>query len=221
MDLGPGRYIQSLPFPRYYLDFETIQFAVPIWVGTSPYQQLPFEWSCHIEEAGREIGHRFFLDTSGDPPIRKLAENLIESLGDRGPILVYSQFEKSALNLLTKLFPDLSTGTDALIDRLVDLLPLTRKWVLPSGDEGLQVNKSSPSHCGSHLDYGTFEDVSDGQAAQFRGHNSQFRGHILNCAFRPALAPVLPRGVCGQTPLQSSNKFVALQGSPGALMPSQ
>jgi hypothetical protein len=37
--------IKALPYPRYYLDFETIGFAVPIWAGTRPYMQLPFQWS--------------------------------------------------------------------------------------------------------------------------------------------------------------------------------
>ena len=34
-------------FPAYFLDFETIQFAVPIWKGTRPYQQITFQFSLH------------------------------------------------------------------------------------------------------------------------------------------------------------------------------
>ena len=34
--------------PAYFLDFETIQFAVPIWKGTRPYQQNTFQFSLHI-----------------------------------------------------------------------------------------------------------------------------------------------------------------------------
>jgi hypothetical protein len=36
-------FLDALPFPRFYLDFETVQFAVPIWAGTRPYEQLPFQ----------------------------------------------------------------------------------------------------------------------------------------------------------------------------------
>ena len=32
----------------YFLDFETMSFGVPIWKGTRPYQQLPFQFSLHI-----------------------------------------------------------------------------------------------------------------------------------------------------------------------------
>lgn len=50
-------------YPRYYLDFETIQFAAPIWEGTGPYKPLPFQWSCHIELVSGELQHEEYLDT--------------------------------------------------------------------------------------------------------------------------------------------------------------
>jgi hypothetical protein len=37
--------LKELDYPRYYLDFETINFAVPIWQGTRPGQQHPFQLS--------------------------------------------------------------------------------------------------------------------------------------------------------------------------------
>ena len=42
-----GQFMRKLPFPRHYLDFETISFAVPIWRGTHPYEELPTQFSCH------------------------------------------------------------------------------------------------------------------------------------------------------------------------------
>lgn len=36
-------------WPRAYLDFETIGPAAPRWVGCRPFQQIPFQFSCHIE----------------------------------------------------------------------------------------------------------------------------------------------------------------------------
>jgi hypothetical protein len=44
-------FLKRLPYPRYYLDFETAAFAVPRWRGTRPHQQIPFQWSCHIGRA--------------------------------------------------------------------------------------------------------------------------------------------------------------------------
>ena len=45
--------VRSLAFPRYYLDFETLAPAVPIFAGTRPFEALPFQWSCHIETSRR------------------------------------------------------------------------------------------------------------------------------------------------------------------------
>ncbi|RPI62960.1 MAG: DUF2779 domain-containing protein, partial [Lysobacterales bacterium] len=74
----------SLPFPRYYLDFETIGPAVPIFAGTRPFEVLPFQWSCHIEKSAGRIEHAEFLDVGPEPPMHRLAENLLEALGTSG-----------------------------------------------------------------------------------------------------------------------------------------
>ena len=39
-------------FPRTWLDFETIGFAIPRWLGTRPYQQVPIQFSAHVELEG-------------------------------------------------------------------------------------------------------------------------------------------------------------------------
>ena len=75
---GAREAFESLAYPRYYLDFETIGPAVPFWAGTRPYQAIPIQWSCHIEERGGDIRHEEFLDLSGEPPMRALAESLID-----------------------------------------------------------------------------------------------------------------------------------------------
>jgi hypothetical protein len=51
--LEPGSVapFAALPCPRYYFDFEGIDLPVPRWVGVRPYEQIPFQWSCHIERA--------------------------------------------------------------------------------------------------------------------------------------------------------------------------
>ena len=119
--------ISAYGYPRYYLDFETIQFAVPIWEGTRPYQALPFQWSCHIELARGEFQHEEYLDTSGNSPMRTCAESLIEITGEKGPIFAYSSYEKTVLNALIARYPDLAEDLHKLTDRLVDLLPIVRR----------------------------------------------------------------------------------------------
>src|SRR6202040_3236033 len=73
-DPRPAIFFTDLGYPLSALDFETIQFAVPIWTGTHPYERLPFQWSCSVEQQDGTVMHREFLDISGSAPMRPWAE---------------------------------------------------------------------------------------------------------------------------------------------------
>ena len=58
---------------------------------------------------------------------RQFAETLIEAL-ERfdAPVIVYSSYEQTRLRELAEAFPELRASLDAIIARLVDLLPIVR-----------------------------------------------------------------------------------------------
>lgn len=123
-----GKMIAALPYPRYYIDFETINPAVPVWAGTRPYMQVPFQWSCHIETAKGVMKHCAFLADGQSDPRRPFAERLINAVGVDGPVFVYNApFERSRMQELADCYPDLAPALQAAIDRLVDLLPIARE----------------------------------------------------------------------------------------------
>jgi hypothetical protein len=125
---GAAQQLGALGYPRYYLDFECIQFAIPVWTGTRPYQQLPFQWSCHVQETPGAIEHREFLDTRGDDPRRRFAESLLAACGTTGPIIVYNQsFEKRIIRELAGAFPELHEPLADLNERIFDLLPVVKQ----------------------------------------------------------------------------------------------
>ncbi len=152
-------------YPRYYLDFETIQFAVPIWEGTGPYKPLPFQWSCHIELASGEFQHEEYLDTSGNAPMRTCAESLIEAIGKEGPIFAYGSYEKRVLNDLANRYPDLAEELQKLMERLEDLLSIVRKTYYHPDMRGSWSIKNVLPTIAPHLGYGSLGDVQDGSAA--------------------------------------------------------
>ena len=157
--------IKKHPFPRYYLDFETISFAVPIWKGTRPYQMLPFQWSCHVESKSGRVSHKEFLDTSGDPPMRPFIKSLLRAVGESGPIFVYSSFEETHLWKLAGCFPDLSEGIEQIIARLVNLHLLTKRhYYHPDMHGSWSLKKVLPT-IAPHLDYDDLGEVQDGNAA--------------------------------------------------------
>lgn len=158
--------LQSLPYPRFYLDFESIQFMIPVWAGTRPYEQLPFQWSCHIEASDGATAHAEFLDISGEPPMRGCAEALIETVGQTGPILTYSPFERRVMRDLARRFPDLKPALDSAAERVMDLLPIVRTHYYHPGMRGSFSIKAVLPTVVPTLSYKALGDVNDGSAAQ-------------------------------------------------------
>lgn len=119
--------MRALPYPRYFIDFETIAFAVPIWSGTRPYQQIPFQWSCHIESRTGTLKHAEWLAQGGDDPRQGFVESLINLIGPRGTLLAYNaSFERKRLEELAEMFPQYAEALLNLVDRMIDLLQITR-----------------------------------------------------------------------------------------------
>lgn len=82
---------------------------LPIWQGTRPYQQIPFQFSRHRLSATGELDHSEFLDLSGDDPSKPLADALIDAFDQVGPVFVYNaSFESARITELADRFPELS-----------------------------------------------------------------------------------------------------------------
>jgi CRISPR/Cas system-associated exonuclease Cas4 (RecB family) len=158
--------LAQLQFPRYYLDFETIGFAVPKWSGTRPYEQLPFQWSCHIEDHSMEVSHTGFLDTSGNPPMQSFSEALINALGDSGPVIVYSTFEKTVLRNLQERYPEYRESLQGIIDRLFDLFQPIKTHYFHRDLQGSYSIKNVLPTVVLDLKYSDLLDVQDGMMAQ-------------------------------------------------------
>jgi len=164
---GAKQILNALPYPRYYLDFESIQFAIPIWAGTHPYEQLPFQWSCHIENQTGELRHKEFLDISGKDPRRNFAAQLIDTCQQQGPIIVYNQsFEKRIIKELAATFTDLASQLLALNDRIFDLLPVAEaNYYHPDMQGSWSLKKILPCLV-PELKYSDLGEVQDGTQAQ-------------------------------------------------------
>ena len=115
-------FLDKVVGPIYYLDFETFQNAVPRFDGQRPYEQVPFQYSLHIEQGGT-LKHLEYLANENIDPRRELAERLLLDMGNEGTIVAFNMaFEKRVINKLASLFPDLSPGLTALNERFIDLV---------------------------------------------------------------------------------------------------
>jgi len=162
---GARAFVEALAYPRFYLDFETIAPAIPVWTGTRPYQVLPFQWSCHIERAPGVMEHVEFLDLSGEPPMRALAEQMITDLEAQGPVLMYTSYERGVIQGLAAMFPDLAGALQAIDDRLVDLHPVTRNNFYHPDMLGSWSIKAVLPAIAPDMDYARLEGIQEGMGA--------------------------------------------------------
>ena len=118
------QFLDMLKYPLYYLDFETMGPAIPIYDGVRPYQTIPFQFSLHIVEndESEPVHHSFLADGIEDPRPQLLHE-LQRLLGSQGSIIAYnSGFEEGVLKELVEAFPEYSDWLEGILVRIVDLL---------------------------------------------------------------------------------------------------
>jgi len=161
-----ANFLSTLRYPLYYLDFETIGPAVPIFDGTRPYQDIPFQFSLHMvknEEASPE--HFSFLASGADDPRPALLSELKRLLGNSGSIIVYNQgFEEGILKESANAFPEYSSWISLVCGRLIDLLkPFTKfHYYHPLQKGSASLKSVLPALTGrSHQGM----DIADGMAA--------------------------------------------------------
>lgn len=163
---GAAADLAGYELPAYFLDFETIQFAVPVWKGTRPYQQIPFQFSLHMINASGELVHSEFLDISGNDPSEAFVKALIKACGDNGAIFVYNAgFETARIRELAERYPQFSSQLLAINDRIVDLLPIARaRYYHPSQQGSWSIKKVLPAVV-PELRYDNLDGVQDGGMA--------------------------------------------------------
>jgi predicted RecB family nuclease len=154
----------KVQFPVHFIDFETFAPALPVFVGTRPYETMPFQWSDHILSEDGRVRHREFLHDGSDDPRRRFAESLLGAASTGGSIVVYSSYEGTRLRELEALFPDLALSLARLRARLFDLLPMVRMHVYDEAFHGSFSIKAVLPALVPHLGYDDLE-IADGLLA--------------------------------------------------------
>jgi len=130
------KFVIQLKYPLYFLDFETFNPAIPMFEGSSPYQQIPFQYSLHVQDAPSQKPHKtahhswIWNGNDGEggnsgkrDPREELLARLKGLLGKEGSIIVYNAtFEKMILKQAAKASPQHEDWLGGILDRFVDLL---------------------------------------------------------------------------------------------------
>lgn len=89
-----AKFLNTLSYPLYFLDFETIQPVIPESQGTHPYQQIPFQYSLHYIEKEGSL-HNGGEAMSIFPKIKDMAPE--EKLLARRSLLKYCELDTYAM----------------------------------------------------------------------------------------------------------------------------
>lgn len=126
--------LATLLYPLYFFDFETIDYAIPVFDGCKPYQQVPFQYSCHILDADGSLTHCDYLHTTRDDPRQALVEALLADIGQAGSLIAYNtSFERGVIRHLAEQFPAYADQLMHMADRLWDQLAIFRKHYRHNG----------------------------------------------------------------------------------------
>lgn len=168
---GIRAFLNTLSYPLYFLDFETMQLPVPQFPGTKPYQQIPFQYSLHyIEKPGGELKHKEFLGVSGGDPRRAIAESLCRDIPMNVCVTAYNRgFECGRIKELACAFPDLAEHLLNIRFNIQDLLTPFQSGYYYNRDMGgsFSIKSVLPALYPDdpELDYHNLEGVHNGSEA--------------------------------------------------------
>lgn len=126
-----SKFLDTLSYPLYFLDFETFNPAIPLYDESSPYQQIVFQYSLHyIEKEGGELKHKECLAYPGTDPRRQIAEQLCKDIPLDVCTTAYNMgFEKGKIRDLAALYPDLHDHLMNIHDNIKDIMiPFQKRW---------------------------------------------------------------------------------------------
>lgn len=161
-------FVSNLEYPLYFLDFETIGPAIPVYDLTRPYQDIPFQFSLHVvEKEGARPVHYSYLAPGDIDPRPEVMKRLVKLLGSSGSIIAYSaDYEKKCIKAMVDIFPEHAGWFEETVNRFIDLLIPFRKFFYyhPAQEGSASMKEVLPALTG--ISYDGME-IGNGGAARF------------------------------------------------------
>ena len=162
------RWLDALVCPLYHLDFETMSSAIPLYNGTRPFQQIPFQYSLHRQDVrDATAAHREFLADGRSDPREALLRQLLSDIDPIGDILAYNApFERMVLRALARDLPHYAEAIAQLLPRIKDLIdPFKKGWYYAPDMNGSNSIKSVLPALLPHMSYGDLKIAEGGTAS--------------------------------------------------------
>jgi len=150
------QFLATIQYPAYYMDFETCGSAVPLFDGSSPYQQIPFQFSVHVvKDKGTKPEHFSFLADGTNDPRPEFMAKLKEVMGTKGSVIAYNAgFEIGILKKCAEVLPEYKKWVETIEERIIDLLKPFRDFAYyhPNQDGSCSLKAVLPVLTGKSYD---------------------------------------------------------------------
>ncbi|MFZ2223644.1 MAG: DUF2779 domain-containing protein [Candidatus Deferrimicrobium sp.] len=123
-------FLKKVRYPACFLDFETFGSGIPLFDGTRPYQQVPFQYSLHrIDAEGGDVRHFEYLAQPGVDPRVEIAEKLVGEIPFGACVIAYNMaFERRVLREMGDFLRNLRKRLNAVAEGMIDLMePFKRR----------------------------------------------------------------------------------------------
>jgi len=149
--------LAQLEYPLYFIDYESVNPAIPMLDNTRPHQQVVFQYSLHILDApDAELRHTEFLcrdDTTES--LHELVAQMRQDIPTSGSVIVWNKsFEHTRNTELGQLFPEFKDFFENVNSRVYDLMDIFRKnYYVEPGFRGSNSIKDVLPVLAPHLSY--------------------------------------------------------------------
>lgn len=164
-----ANFTEQVQYPIAFLDFETVMYGIPEFSYSKPWQQIPFQYSLHMQQSPEgDLLHTEFIGDGIQDPRPALLEQLLHDLAPAKTILVYNQtFELGRLQELAQFMPENAPALKGIVEHIVDLIiPFKRGYVQATQTRGSNsIKQVLPALC-PEFSYDQLA-IQDGQTASF------------------------------------------------------
>lgn len=119
--------INTLNYPLYFIDYESINFAIPKYQNYRPYQQAVFQYSLFIQEKpDSKVVHKQFVANGKKDPALDLLKSLRKDItSDKGTFIVWNKtFERLRNIEMAKMYPEFKDLMMQFNDNIFDLMTI-------------------------------------------------------------------------------------------------
>ncbi len=116
-------FLKKVSYPLYFLDFETINPALPFFKNTKPFQHIPIQYSLHVKKSpNSQLEHFSFLAKGKSDPRKNILKNLSRLISLSGKVVVYDAFfERRVFVESVSLFPEFREWWSDVSQNILDI----------------------------------------------------------------------------------------------------